>query len=66
MIYDGDVKWVPVRTAAKTLGVSMARIYQLIASGDLTSMKVDCTTLVSLKSCNARQITLNMEEKDAA
>ena len=66
MIYDGDVKWVPVRTAAKFLGVSMARVYQLITAGDLTSMKVDCTTLVSLKSCNARQLTLQMEEKNAA
>lgn len=66
MIYDGDVKWVPVRTAAKTLGVSMARIYQLIAAGDLVSMKVDMTTLVSLKSCNARQLLLEEVKKNAA
>lgn len=66
MIYDGDVKWVPVRTAAKTLGVSMARVYQLIKDGELVSMKVDLTVLVSMRSCNARQIELNLAVKDAA
>ncbi|MBE3046026.1 hypothetical protein IMZ48_26500 [Candidatus Bathyarchaeota archaeon] len=60
MAYDGDVKWVPVRTAAKTLGVSMARVYQLIEKGDLVSMKVDLTVLVSMRSCNARQLELKM------
>lgn len=58
MVYDGDVKWVPVRTAAKTLGVSMARVYQLIASGDLVSVKQDLTVLVSMRSCQSRQIEL--------
>jgi hypothetical protein len=66
MVYDGDVKWVPVRTASKMLGVSMARIYQLIEKGELTSMKVDLTVLVSIRSCNARQMQLDLEAKDAA
>ena len=66
MTYDGEVKWVPVRTAAKTLGVSMARVYQLIAAGDLVSMKVDLTVLVSMRSCSARQLELRMEYGDAA
>jgi len=61
MAYDGEVKWVPVRTAAKTLGVSMARVYQLIEKGDLVSMKVDLTVLVSIRSCSARQMSLKME-----
>lgn len=66
MAYDGDVKWVPVRTAAKTLGVSMARIYQLIDKGELVSMKVDLTVLVSMRSCNARQMQLDLGDRDAA
>ena len=66
MSYDGDVKWIPVRTAAKLLKVTMARIYQLIESGELVSVKSDMTVLVSLKSCNARQMTLFSEEKNAA
>jgi len=66
MSYDGDVKWIPVRTAAKMLSVSMARVYQLIESGELVSVKSDMTVLVSLKSCNARQMTLFSEEKNAA
>jgi hypothetical protein len=66
MVYDGDVKWVPVRTASKVLGVSMARVYQLIARGDLVSMKVDLTVLVSMRSCNARQLELGLEARDAA
>jgi hypothetical protein len=66
MRYDGEVKWVPVRTAAKTLGVSMARVYQLIKTGELSSMKVDMTILVSIKSCDARQLTMFGEEKNAA
>lgn len=66
MVYDGDVKWVPVRTAAKMLHVSMARVYQLIESGELVSVKSDMTVLVSVKSCNARQMSMFSEEKNAA
>lgn len=66
MRYDGDVKWVPVRTASKMLGVSMARVYQLIKAGELSSIKQDLTVLVSVRSCDARQMCLGLEEKDAA
>ena len=66
MAYDGEVKWVPVRTAAKALGVSMARVYQLIDKGELVSMKVDLTVLVSMRSCAARQLELNLEVEHAA
>jgi excisionase family DNA binding protein len=65
MLRDGDVKWVPVRTAAKMLGVSMKRVYQLIESGTLSSMKVDCTVLVSVRSVESRQMLLP-GVKDAA
>jgi hypothetical protein len=58
MAIDYDVKWVPVRTAAKSLGVSMARVYQLIKAGELQSRKVDLTVLVSLRSCDRRQMAL--------
>lgn len=65
MVYDGDVKWVPVRTAAKQLGVSMARVYQLIKDGSLVSVKSDMTVLVSMRSCSARQLELGWGDKNA-
>jgi excisionase family DNA binding protein len=37
---------VPVSTAAKRLGVSAARVYQMIEEGKLHSVKVDSTVLV--------------------
>jgi hypothetical protein len=65
MVFDGDVRWLPVRTAAKTLGVSMTRVYQLIEDGILVSIKVDKTVLVSARSCNARQLEMMGEGTDA-
>jgi len=55
MVHDGDVKWVPVRTAAKMLGVSMTRVYQLVEDGELTGMKLDLTTLVGVRSIEVRK-----------
>jgi excisionase family DNA binding protein len=37
---------VPVRTAAKQLGVTAARVYQMIEEGKLIAQKVDKTVLV--------------------
>jgi hypothetical protein len=54
MLRDGDVKWLPVLTAAKKLGVSMARIYQLCDRSMLVSIKVDNTVLVSARSVEMR------------
>lgn len=58
MLSELEIKWVPVRTASKLLGVSMKRVYQLIEEGSLMSRKVDCTVLVSLRSVAARQLEL--------
>lgn len=66
MFNDGDVKWVPVRTAAKMLGVTMARVYQLLEIGELTSMKLDLTTLVGLRSIEARKMMGRRGGKRAA
>jgi hypothetical protein len=66
MPYDGDVKWVPVRTAASMLGVSMCRVYQLVEAGELLSIKVDNTVLVSQRSCYARREARIKEESRAA
>jgi hypothetical protein len=48
------------------LGVSMARVYQLIKSGELSSIKQDLTVLVSVRSCDSRQMQLDLGERDAA
>lgn len=53
MAYDCDVKWIPVRTAAQMLGVSMQRVYQVVDDGTLLSMKLDGNVLVSRKSVEA-------------
>jgi len=60
--YDGEVKWVPVATAARQLKVTRQRIYQLVGQGELLGMKVDRTWLVSLRSVNARIGQLQLEE----
>ena len=54
MLRDGEVKWIPVSTAAKTLGVSTKRVYQIIDAGGMVSMKVDSTVLVSARSVDDR------------
>jgi len=54
MGFDGEVKWLPVSSASKQLGVSVPRVYQLIERGDLVSMKVDSTVLVSCRSIQTR------------
>jgi len=54
MLRDGEVKWVPVSAAAKSLGVSTKRVYQIIDAGGLVSMKVDATVLVSARSVEDR------------
>jgi translation elongation factor EF-1alpha len=66
MPYDGDVRWVPVRTAAKMLQVSMTRVYQLIERGDLLSIKVDSTVLVSGRSVEARTSAMEGRVRNVA
>lgn len=66
MAYDGEVKWLPVRAVANSLGVSAARIYQLIESGALTSVKVDSTVLVSMRSVELRRLDRERGGKRAA
>jgi excisionase family DNA binding protein len=41
---------MPVRAAAKVLGVSVQRVYQLVESGKLSARKVDSTWLVDGRS----------------
>ncbi len=60
--YDGEVKWVPVKTAASMLRVTMKRVYQLIGTGSLSAVRVDRTWLVSCRSINARIELLRSEE----
>lgn len=66
MLRDGEVKWLPVQTAAKMLGVSMTRVYQLIGAGVLLSIKVDSTVLVSQRSIETRQLELPEVVADAS
>jgi len=66
MSYDGEVKWLPVSAAASRLGISRARVYQLIEDQVLLSIKVDATVLVSTRSCEARSAELGRGKRHAA
>jgi excisionase family DNA binding protein len=58
-----DLKWVPVSSAAKSLGVSRQRIYQLTESGLLTWCKIGSVVLISNESINARMQKIRRVEK---
>lgn len=62
MQHDGEVKWIPVSAAAKALGVSKQRVYQLVGEGLLVAVKVDRTWLVSARSVDGRIGQLELEE----
>lgn len=48
------VDWVPVATAARALGVSKTRVYQLVDEGKLNSQELDGVILVSRHSIAVR------------
>ena len=56
--YDGEVKWIPVRAAARMLGVSRQQINKLRRTGKLVTLKYDSTVLVSLRSVEIRKAEL--------
>lgn len=60
------ITWIPVAEAAKILGVSTRRVYQLIDSGDLMARKCGTTWLVSQVSVFDRQKRLGQEALDYA
>lgn len=62
--YDGDIRWVSVWTAARILGVSRQRVYQLIDAGALVGLKDANTVLVSARTAEARKLLLEREEVD--
>jgi hypothetical protein len=61
-----DVGWIPVRTAAAELGVTMARVYQLIEIGALRAVKQDATVLVDRASVVRRLTMFPRRMRDAA
>jgi hypothetical protein len=50
----GELKWIPVRSAAKMLGCSRQRVAKLCKTCQLVSMNVDGTVLVSAESVRQR------------
>jgi len=61
---DDDLRWIPVRSAARRLGVSCARVYQLLHEGQLSSIKMGCTYMVLSRSVDARIVMLRDEAGD--
>jgi hypothetical protein len=66
MVNDGDIKWLPVSAAASRLGISRARVYQLIEDAVLLSIKVDSTVLVSGRSIDQRVAEVGRGRRYAA
>lgn len=52
--YDCEIRWVPVKVAARELGVSTQRVYQLCGTGELVSVVYGSTRLVSLRTVRWR------------
>jgi excisionase family DNA binding protein len=48
-----ELFWIPVSSAARLLGVSKSRVYQMIEEGKLRSQTMDATTLVEEASVTA-------------
>jgi len=53
-----DLTWVPVATAVKRLNVSRQRVHQLIGLGQLQSVTMDGTVMVSSRSIDMRVLAL--------
>lgn len=51
---ESEVKWIPVRAAAKMLKCSRQRVHSLCRRGVLRSELIECTMLVSLRSVSER------------
>jgi len=47
---ESEVKWIPVRAAARMLKCSRQRVSRLCRTGVLRSVQVESTRLVSLRS----------------
>lgn len=56
--FGNEVRWIPVKTAAKMLGVSKQMVHKLINNDVLRSVVSDGTTLVSTASIHTRITTL--------
>jgi len=61
--YGDDTRWLPVAEAARLLGVTPQRIYQLIHEGQLHSLKIGATYSVLRRSIEARQVMLREEQE---
>ena len=58
LAYDGEIKWIPVRAAAKMLSVSRQRVAKLCKTGALVSVVMESTRLVSQRSVANRMVSL--------
>ena len=59
-----DTAWLPVSAVCQMLLVSKQRVYQLVAEGKLTAMKVNSTWMVLRRSVEARLALLEAESED--
>ena len=58
--------WIPARTAARMLGVSRQRVYQLIADGKIGSVTLDGVFFVSRSTVESRIIWLRKLQLESA
>ena len=66
MLRQLELFWIPVSSAARLLGVSKSRVYQMIEEGKLSAQTVDSTTLVDSSSVDVQISRRGREVKRAA
>ena len=49
-----DIRWIPASTAAKMLKVTRQRVYTLVRLGQVSAVKLDGHTMVSMRSVEDR------------
>lgn len=63
---DEQTSFVPVKYAARMLGVRRQRVYQLLAEGKIGGKRVEGTWFVSLVSVKSRMSMFVQESRRAA
>jgi hypothetical protein len=57
-----DIRWIPASTAAKMLKVTRQRVYTLVRLGQVSAVKLDGHTMVSMRSVEDRIERMRRDE----
>jgi hypothetical protein len=59
-----EVRWVPVATAMRALGVSKQMVHKLIKYRQLIAQVLDGTVLIKLSSINDRRAAMELRRRN--